>query len=59
MSCLYLDRRGLTLKSEGNVLVVMGEPTEAEKSGRRISTIPLSLISRICIKDQHSYPPRY
>lgn len=50
MSCLYLDRRGLTLKSEGNVLVVMGESTDGNRAGNRISTIPLSLISRICIK---------
>ncbi len=43
MSCLYLDKRGLTLKSEGNVLVILGE------SGR-LSTVPLNLIERICIR---------
>lgn len=43
MSCLYLDKRGLTLKSEGNVLVVFGETG-------RLATMPLKLIERICIK---------
>ncbi|GGZ97246.1 CRISPR-associated endonuclease Cas1 [Ignatzschineria ureiclastica] len=43
MTCLYLDKRGLTLKSEGNVLVVFGE------SGR-IATVPLEIVERICIK---------
>lgn len=48
MTCLYLDKRGLTLKSEGNVLVIMGEGDSGKL--QRISTIPLNLITRICIK---------
>lgn len=50
MSCLYIDRRGLTLKIEGNVLVVMGQSTATKAVERRLTTIPLSLVSRICIK---------
>ncbi len=42
MSCLYIDRRSVTLQNKGNVLIVSGE------SGR-IATIPLKVIERICL----------
>ena len=43
MSTLYLDRKGLELRADGNAMALY-------ESGERIRTVPLSLLDRVVIR---------